>query len=113
MTERRHVFDRRRHAKPPPEGVEQRAMPERRRGRPPIADTRRHRLRLNCSTEEVLKFQMLAAYNRDLKMATMLRDIILDDVNDFLAHCPRLELVKILREMEKTDVEIEAILKTL
>lgn len=112
MSDQRTRDERRLLCAPPPDGVDRR-VGERRRGRPPIADTRKHRLRIACNSEELAKFHLLATLNHDLKIATMARDLILDEVNAFLADYPRADLVVILRAMGKTPAEIDAILATL
>lgn len=111
MTDRRQT-DRRTLALPPLDGVDTRAT-ERRRGRPPLPDTRRHRLRIACNSDELAKFRLLADLHHGLKINTMARDIILDEVNAMLSESPRHELVERMKEKGFTDVQIEAILGSL
>lgn len=85
----------------------------RKRGRPRKADARKNRLRFTCNNEEMIKFRILSRLNRNLAIAVMARDIVLDEVNALLSEYPRDQLVRILKEYGLTEAQIASLLASI
>lgn len=103
-------------AAPPPDETPMQTdaiKPRGKPGRPRKPDTRRHRLRIGCNDEELLKFRLLSSLNHGLNINTMARDIILDEVNALLGDHPRKKLIALLHAKGLTDGAIDALLKSI